>query len=93
MFIHPEKATKFEEISLLDLTLILSNFKTKRKTFQIFVAFSENLDFKVKSHFIKISIVGVMELFLYKNRCYFVWKKKNINAKDTIANCSLSGLS
>ena len=63
------------------MTLILSNFKTKRKTFQIFVAFSENLDFKVKSHFIKISIVGVMELFLYKNRCYFVWKKKKYKCK------------
>ena len=30
MFIHPEKATKFEETSLLNLTLIMSNFKTKR---------------------------------------------------------------
>ena len=55
---------------------VLSNFKTKRKTFQIFVAFSENLDFKFNYHFIKISIVGVMVFFLYKNRCYFVWKKK-----------------
>ena len=42
-FIYSEKATTFEEISLLVLTL-LSDVKTKRDIFLDYVAFSENLN-------------------------------------------------
>ena len=46
---HYEKATKFEKNILPVLTkrlFLLSSVKTSGRFFQIFIAFSENLDFK-----------------------------------------------
>ena len=46
-FVYCEKATNLKKIFHLILTVVLSKVKTKQKIFQLFVAFSENLNFSM----------------------------------------------
>ena len=68
-FIYSEKATKFCEISTLDLT-VLHTVKSKVEILQNFVAFSEHMNFNwILFQFISLRITHKLSGFLVKNSC------------------------
>ena len=57
------KATKFDEIFTIDLSLYVVNVKSMVKILSIFVAFLENMNFNASNHSVRDG--RILELFTF----------------------------
>ena len=88
-FIYSEKATKFFEISALEL-ILCSTVKSKVEILQIYLAFSEFMDFKILFLTCNCEYQNYRIPDLKKEKCICFHKQKDYNFVHTNKTCFIT---